>query len=87
MKNGRKYKFWALFGDLYRYTLNLYWYTFGSGHFWPKCTGTPLRCTDTPDALFLVSTSFRILAITFSFLIRFELLKWKIKKDFKENQT
>ena len=36
---------------------------------------------------FLVSTSFRILAITVSFLIQFELFKWPIKIDFKENQT
>ena len=30
----------GIFGEVYRYTLNLYQYTFGSGHFWPKCTGT-----------------------------------------------
>ena len=29
------------FGDMYRYTLNLYRYTLGSGRFWPTCTGTP----------------------------------------------
>ena len=30
---GEKHTFWALFGDLYRYKLNLYRYNFGSGHF------------------------------------------------------
>ena len=39
-KMGEKHTFWALFGDLYRYTLNLYRYTLCSGHFWPMCTGT-----------------------------------------------
>ena len=39
-KNGRKYTFWAIFGDMYRYTLNMYWYMLGSGHFGPTCTGT-----------------------------------------------
>ena len=53
-----KHTFWALFGDLYRYN-------FGSGHFLPTCTGT--TCSGFP-----VSTSFRIFAITYSFLIRFE---------------
>ena len=47
----------------------VYRYTFGSGHFCPKCTGTP--CSG-----FLILTSFRILAITCSFLIRFECFKW-----------
>ena len=28
------------FGDLYRYTLKVYRYTFVSGHFGPTCTGT-----------------------------------------------
>ena len=36
---------------------------------------------------FSVSASFCILVITCSFLIRFELFKWLIKIDFKENQT
>ena len=39
-KMGEKYTFWAFFGDLYRYTLNLYRYSLGSGRFWPICTGT-----------------------------------------------
>ena len=39
-KMGEKHTFWAIFGDMYRYTLNLYQYTLGSGHFWPRCTGT-----------------------------------------------
>ena len=32
-KKRRKYTFWAVFSDMYRYTLNLYRYTLGSGHF------------------------------------------------------
>ena len=59
MKNGEIYHFWAFLGDLYRYTLDLYWYSLGSGRFWPTCTGTP--CS--------ILTSVRILAITYSFLI------------------
>ena len=39
-KMGEKHTFWAIFGDMYWYTLNLYRYTLGSGHFWPRCTGT-----------------------------------------------
>ena len=27
-------------GDMYRYTLNMYRYMLGSGHFWPTCTNT-----------------------------------------------
>ena len=69
MKNGRKYTFWAFFGDMYRYTLNMYWYMLSSGHFGPTCTGTGQGCTGTCDALFPISTSFCILAITCSFLI------------------
>ena len=67
-----KHIIWALLGDMYRYTLNMYRYMLGSGHFGPTCTGTTQGCTGTCDALFFVSTSFRILAITFSFLIQFE---------------
>ena len=40
MKNGRKYTFWAFSGDMYQYTLNMYRYMLGSGHFGPTCTGT-----------------------------------------------
>ena len=40
MKNGEIYHFGAFSGDLYRYTLDLYRYSLGSGHFWPTCTGT-----------------------------------------------
>ena len=71
-KMGEKHTFWALFGDLYRYTLNLYRYTLCSGRFWPMCTGTHKGCTGTPCSGFPVLISFRILAITCSFLIRFE---------------
>ena len=68
-KMGEKYPLWAFFGDMYRYTLNLYWYMLGSGRFWPTCTGTGQTCTGTPCS---VLTSLRILTITCSFLIRFE---------------
>ena len=61
-KMGGKHTFWAFFGDMYRYML-------GSGHFGPTCTGTGQGCTGTCDALFPISTSFRIIAITCSFLI------------------
>ena len=40
-----------------------------------------------PVLLFPISTIFRILAITCSFLIRFECFKWPIKIEFKENQA
>ena len=68
-KMGEKYPFWVFFSDMYRYTLNLYWYMLGSGHFWPTCTGTGQTCTGTPCS---ISTSFINLTITCSFLIRFE---------------
>ena len=71
-KMGEKYTIWTIFGDMYRYTLNLYRYILGSGRFWPTCTGTGQTCTGTPMLCFPVSTSFRISAITCSFLIRFE---------------
>ena len=67
-KMEEKQTIWALFSDMYRYTLNM----LGSGHFWPTCTGTCWTCTGTPCSVFPVSTSFRILAITCSSLIRFD---------------
>ena len=39
-KMDEKHTFWAIFGDVYRYTLNMYRYTLCSGHFWLMCTGT-----------------------------------------------
>ena len=71
MKNGGKYTFWAIFGDMYRYNLNMYRYILASGHFGPTCTGTCWGCSGTCDALFPILTSFCILVITCSFLIRF----------------
>ena len=71
-KMGEKHTLWVIFGNIYRYTLNMYRYMLGSGHFEPTCTGTDQGCTGTCDALFPVSTSFCILAIPFSFHIRFE---------------
>ena len=71
-KMGEKFPLWAFLGDMYRYTLNMYRYMLCSGHFGPTCTGTGQGCTGTCDALFPVSTCFRISAITYSFLIRFE---------------
>ena len=51
---------------------------------WAKIQGT----VSVQEMLrFSVSTSFRILFITCSFLIRFELFKFLVKIDFKENQT
>ena len=47
----------------------------------------PVHVRNMCNTLCSISTSFRILAITYSFLIRFELFKWLIKLDFKENQT
>ena len=67
-KMEQKHTFWAFSGDMYRYTLNMYWYMLGSGHFGPTCTGTGQGCTGTCDALFPISTRFRILAITYHFL-------------------
>ena len=39
-KMGEKYPFWAFSDDMYRYTLNMYRYMLGSGHFGPTCTDT-----------------------------------------------
>ena len=61
-----KHTFWVIFGDMYRYTLNLYRYILGSGRFLPTCTGTGQTCTGTPCSIL---TSLCILAITCSFLI------------------
>ena len=61
-KMEQKHTFWAFLGDMYRYML-------GSCHFGPTCTGTGQGCTGTCDALFPISTNFRILAINCSFLI------------------
>ena len=61
-----------------------------SGHFrvTTQCVPVHIRgCTGTPCFVFPVSTNFCILAITYSFLIRFECFKWPIKIYFKENQT
>ena len=58
MKNGEIYHFLAFFGDLYRYTLNLYRYSLGSGHFWPTCTGIGQSCTGTGNALFFYFDQF-----------------------------
>ena len=71
-KMGEQYPFWAFSGYMYWYTLNMYRYMLGSGHFGPTCTGTGQGCTGTCDALFPVLTSFGILTITCSILIRFE---------------
>ena len=32
--------FWSFLANLYRYRLDLYRYSLGSGRFWPTCTGT-----------------------------------------------
>ena len=64
-KMEQKYPFWAFSGDMYGYIL-------GSDRFWPTCTGTCQTCTGTPCFVFPISTSFRNLAITCSFIILFE---------------
>ena len=71
-KMEQKHNFLAFSGDMYKYTMNMYWYMLGSCHFGPTCTGTGQGCTGTCDALFPVSISFCILAITCSLLIGFE---------------
>ena len=72
-----------------------------SGHFSETCTGTfcilvifgqlvPVQVRVVPVQpvlVFPVSTSFCLLAITSSFLIRFERFKWLCKIDFKENKN
>ena len=70
-KMEEKHTIRALFRDMYRYTLNMYRYMLGSGHFGPTCTGTCKGCTGTCDSMFPILTSFCILTITYSFLIRF----------------
>ena len=57
-KMEQKHTFWAIFGDMYRYTLNMYRYSLGSGHFGPTCTGTGQRCTSTCNALFFYFDQF-----------------------------
>ena len=47
-------------------------------------TGTEFS-VPIPNALFWTSVS--ILAITWLFLIRFEIFKWLVKLDFKENKS
>ena len=44
----------------------------GTPHQRPKCTDTRSGCTGTPCSIFPISTSFCILVITCSFIIRFE---------------
>ena len=52
---------------------------FSKGGTGTEHSGTGTHCS--------ILTSVRILVITWSFLIRFELLKLLVKLDFKENQT
>ena len=87
MKNWRKYTFWAIFDDMYRYTLNMYRYSLGSGHFGPTCTDTGQRCTSTCNALFFYFDQFLYFSHNLLIYYPFELFKWIIKIDFKENQT
>ena len=41
-KMDEKHTFWAIFGDVYRYTLNMYRYTLCSGHF-GQCVPVHIR--------------------------------------------
>ena len=50
-------------------------------------TGTKQSGTSTILVLSLFWTSVIILAISYSFLIRFELFKLLVKLDFKDNKT
>ena len=52
--------------------------------FWSTGTGTE-NSVPIPNVLFQTNVS--ILAITWLFLIRFELFKLMVKLDFKENKT
>ena len=66
---------------------------FSRGGTGTKQSGTGTDCvlstgTDTGTGIHRsILTSVRILAITWSFLIRFELFKLQIKLDLKENKT
>ena len=51
-KMREKHTLWAIFDDMYRYTLNMYRYSFVYGQIWPTCTGTGQRCTGTCIVLF-----------------------------------
>ena len=68
-KMGGKPPFMVILEDLYRYRTEWYRYSLGSRRFWLTCTGTGQSCTGTPCSIL---TSVHILAITCSFLIRFE---------------
>ena len=57
-KNRRKIHILDILRDLYRYTLNMYRYSLGSGHFAPTCTDTSQRCTGTCTVLFSCSDQF-----------------------------
>ena len=57
-KMREKHTFWAIFGDMYRYTLNMYRYSLVSGQIWLTCTGTDQRCTGTCTVLFSCSDQF-----------------------------
>ena len=75
-KMGEKPPFLGIFGGWYRYQTVWYRYHIGYGRLVP---------VPVPNALFW--TSVRILAITWSFLIRFELFKWLVNLDFKDHKT
>ena len=58
----------------------------GTGTISMLSTGTGTEFSvPVPDVLFRISVS--LLTMTWSFIIQFELLKWMIKIDFKENKT
>ena len=63
-KMGEKYTFSAFFGDLY-------WYSLGSGRFWPTCTGTGQSCTGIGNALFFYFDQFSY--FSYNFLIYYPI--------------
>ena len=70
---------------------NHHFWAFSRGGTSTKQSGTGTTGTGTeklvpvPNVMFW--TSVRILAITWSFLIRVEYFKWLVKLDFKENKS
>ena len=83
-KNGRKTHILGIFVDLY-------WYTFGPVPVQPSRTAhVPVQVRAVPVQVvfcFSILTRVRMLAISCSFMIRFEIFKFLVKIDFKENQT
>ena len=50
-KMDEKHTFWAIFGDVYRYTLNMYRYTLCSSHF-GQCVSVHIKGVPVHPVLF-----------------------------------